>query len=291
MIKLLHIENIAVIERCDIEFDNGFNVLTGETGAGKSIIIDAIGAVLGYRTHRDVIRSGAQKAAVSAVFCDCSKEALEWLSKNGFETDDEDVIVSREISIDGKSSARINGRPVSATLLREFGILLINILGQHDSQQLLDSEMHAVFIDRFASHHDYIKTFETYSAGYEKLQKLKQELSKLDIDEASKARQVEMLKFQIDELSAANLVEGEDVELLEKQKLIRDSAKVIDKVCMASSAFSGDNDFAGICGVLSQASKAMASISDVSERMSVVSDKVSELYYLAEDVSGCAHRG
>ncbi|MBR5543663.1 MAG: DNA repair protein RecN [Oscillospiraceae bacterium] len=285
MLKLLHIENIAVIQQCDIEFGEGFNVLTGETGAGKSIIIDAIGAVLGYRTSREVIRNGAQKASVSAVFCDCNDEVYAWLSENGFEAENNEIIVSREISLDGKSSARINGRPVTASLLKNFGVLLINILGQHDSQQLLDAESHAIFIDRFASDSSYLETEAKYTSAYERLQEINRELARLDMDEAGKARQVEMLKFQINELESADLREGEDTELFERQKIIRDGAKVTGKLNEANSAFSGTDEFIGVCSALLEASKALSSISEISEKFADVLNKVTELYYVADDVS------
>ncbi len=284
MLKLLHIENIAVIESCDIEFGYGFNVLTGETGAGKSIIIDAIGAVLGYRTTRDVVRNGASKASVSAVFDVTSSEAVRWLESNGYGIENGEVIIYREISVDGKSAAKINGRPVTASLLKEFGVMLINILGQHDSQQLLNVESHAVFIDRFAEDKDYLATETEYREVYSALITKRQELRRLDIDEAAKARQVEMLKFQISELEAAELVENEDIELAEKQKLIRESSKLSERVSQAYSAFSGDNGGNGICSSLADVSKALAAVSGVSEKMSKISDAVFEIYYSAEDI-------
>ncbi len=284
MLKLLHIENIAVIESCDIEFGNGFNVLTGETGAGKSIIIDAIGAVLGYRTTRDVVRNGASKASVSAVFDVSSEEARNWLSENGYEAENNEVIIYREISADGKSSARINAKPVTATLLKEFGVLLINILGQHDSQQLLDVESHAVFVDRFASGKEYDACAAEYEKVYNELLEKKQELRRLDIDETAKARQVEMLKFQITELESAELCENEDVELAERQKLIRESSKLTERISQAYSAFSGENGAWGICSLLSDASKALVAISGVSDKVSALSDSVSEMYYSSEDM-------
>ncbi len=284
MLKLLHIENIAVIESCDIEFGCGFNVLTGETGAGKSIIIDAIGAVLGYRTTRDVVRNGASKASVSAVFDVSSEEARNWLSENGYEAENNEVIIYREISADGKSSARINAKPVTATLLKEFGVLLINILGQHDSQQLLDVESHAVFVDRFASGKEYDLFAAEYEKVYNALLEKKQELRRLDIDETAKARQVEMLKFQITELEAAELLENEDVELAERQKLIRESSKLTERISQAYSAFSGENGVWGICSLLSDASKALMAISGVSDKVSALSDSVSEMYYFSEDM-------
>lgn len=284
MLKLLHIENIAVIESCDIEFGCGFNVLTGETGAGKSIIIDAIGAVLGYRTTRDVVRNGASKASVSAVFDVVSDDACGWLQSNGYVIENGEVIIYREISADGKSSAKINGRPVTASLLKEFGVMLINILGQHDSQQLLNVECHPVFIDRFAEDENYLAIEKEYKEVYSSLTAKRQELRRLDIDEAAKARQVEMLKFQIAELEAAELVPGEDVTLLEKQKLIRESSKLSERVSQAYSAFSGGNGGNGICSSLADVSKALVSVSGVSEKISKISDSVSEIYYAAEDI-------
>ena len=286
MLKQLHIENIAVIEHCDIEFQKGFNVLTGETGAGKSIIIDSIGAVLGYRTTRDVVRHGTAKAFVSAVFDDCTQDVYSWLVDNGFNnSNDTEVHIFREISFDGKSSAKINGRPVTASLLKSFGALLINILGQHDRQQLLDSESHPVFIDRYASSAEYDACMKKYADIYNALIQKKSERNKLDIDESAKARQVEMLKFQIDELEGAELVENEDVHLLEKQKLIRESVKIIERISEANNAFSGSDDFPGICSALLIASKALESISGLSEKFSEISGTVSELYYTAADIA------
>lgn len=284
MLKLLHIENIAVIEHCDIEFERGFNVLTGETGAGKSIIIDSIGAVLGYRTTKDIVRNGESKASVTAVFNNCGKEAQDWLSENGYDSDDE-IIISREISVDGKSSARINGKPITASMLKLFGVLLINVLGQHDSQQLLDPEVHPVFIDRFAASEEYNSLRDSYAEIYNELLAKIAERKKLDMDETAKARQVEMLKFQIEELEAAELKENEDVQLLEKQRVIRDSVKVLEKLSCANSAFFGEGDFVGICSALADASKALNNISDISKEINDVSEVVSELCYTAEDVA------
>ncbi len=285
MLKLLHIENIAVIERCDIEFGKGFNVLTGETGAGKSIIIDAIGAVLGYRASRDVVRNGTEKAAVSAVFDVYSEDAKRWLVENGYSCDTDEVVVTREISVDGKSNARINGKPVTASMLKNFGILLINILGQHDSQQLLDPESHAVFIDRYASNDEYIRCEAEYREVFAALTEKKAEYKRLDIDKSAKIRQEEMLKFQIEELESANLYENEDEELLTQQKVIRESAKIIERISEAYNAFYGYDESPGICSLLSSSSKALSGISDISEKLSELSGTVSELYYSADDIA------
>ncbi len=286
MLKLLHIENIAVIEKCDIEFKKGFNVLTGETGAGKSIIIDSIGAVLGYRTARDIVRHGASKAFVSAVFDDCTDEVYAWLADNGFQNNEEtEIFISREISADGKSTARINGKPTTASLLKAFGILLINILGQHDSQQLLNSEAHPVFIDRYTSSEKYNSIMTEYADVFKLLSAKKAERDRINIDETAKARQIEMLKFQIDELESANLVPNEDDELIEKQKLIRESAKIVEQLSAADIAFSGEGDFPGIRNALSLASKALSSISALSDNFLNLSNTVSELYYTADDIA------
>ncbi len=284
MLRLLHIENIAVIESCDIEFQKGFNVLTGETGAGKSIIIDSIGAVLGYRTSRDLVRNGASKASVSAVFDSCPDAGKKWLCDNGFDASEE-IMISREISVDGKSSARINGKPITAALMKEFGVMLINVLGQHDSQQLLNVDSHAFFVDRFAACEEYYSLENEYKEVYSTLQEKKQELKRLDIDETAKARQVEMLKFQIAELEAAELLENEDIHLSEQQKLIRESAKLSERISKVYAAFSGENSDIGICSALLDSSKLLASVSGDSEKISKLSDSVSELYYLSDDIS------
>ena len=286
MLKLLHIENVAVIEHCDIEFENGFNVLTGETGAGKSIIIDAIGAVLGYRTSRDIVRAGTQKAVVNAIFDDDSTDVANWLADNGYGVpSDTEIIISREISADGKSSARINGKPVTTSLLKSLGILLINILGQHDSQQLLDAEFHPLFIDRFAESSEYREVYDEYLKTYTSLCEKKSECKRLNIDETTKARQVEMLKFQISELETADLKENEDVELSEQQKMIRESAKIIERISEAYSLFCGSDDVPGICSALSSASKSLVQVSDMSEKLSGISSAASELYYSSDDIA------
>ncbi len=287
MLRLLHIENIAVIECCDIEFKNGFNVLTGETGAGKSIIIDSIGAVLGYRTTRDIVRNGAAKASVKAVFDNCGDEIKSWFQNNGYDfPDDGEIMISREISADGKSSARINGSPVTASVLKTLGILLINILGQHDSQQLLDPEAHHIFIDRYSECSEYNDLMEEYSEVFCALTSKKAEKKALDIDEAAKARQVEMLKYQINELESAELTENEDEFLFEQQKIMRESSRIIERITEASSAFSGVDEIPGITGALSAASRALSSVSSLSEKLSQLSSLISDMYYSAEDIEG-----
>ena len=197
MLSLLHIENIAVIESADISFDQGFNVLTGETGAGKSIVIDAISAILGERAYRDMIRTGTTKASVRAVFTDVPE--LAWFAENGVEYDAETVI-QREVHLDGKNVCRVNGSLVSVSILRKLGIQLINIHGQHDSASLFDEENHLSFLDSFA---DNEALRADHLTKYEAVAKLRREIDSLTMDESEKLRRMETLRFQNEEISKA----------------------------------------------------------------------------------------
>ena len=197
MLSLLHIENIAVIESADISFDGGFTVLTGETGAGKSIVIDAISAILGERAYRDMIRTGANKATVRAVFTGVPK--LQWFEDNGVEYDRE-TIVQREIFLDGKNVCRVNGSLVTVSILRKLGIQLINIHGQHDSASLFDEDNHLAFLDAFAGN-EALRS--DYGEKYETVAKLRREIDRLTMDEGEKLRRMETLKYQIAEIEKA----------------------------------------------------------------------------------------
>lgn len=221
MLKSIDIENIAVIEKSNIELSNGFCVLTGETGAGKSIVIDSINAVLGERTSKDLIRSGCKTARVFAEFQDISKQAIEFLNENGIEYDGT-VVISRVISSDSKNSCRINGVPVTASMLKEIGKHLINIHGQHDSQMLLNSENHLFYIDSFAENED-LK--QDYLNSFLKLRKVKKQLKELDINEEEKLKQIDLLNFQIDEIEKANIKIGETEELNNRKKIIKNIEK------------------------------------------------------------------
>ena len=203
MLSLLHIENIAVIESADISFDRGFNVLTGETGAGKSIVIDAISAILGERAYRDMIRTGTNKASVRAIFTDVPE--LSWFRENGIEYDPETVI-QREIYLDGKNICRVNGSLVSVSILRKLGIQLINIHGQHDSASLFDEDNHLVFLDAFGNN-EALRL--SYSEKYADVSKLRREIDSLTMDEGEKLRRMETLKYQIEEIEKADLEIGE----------------------------------------------------------------------------------
>ena len=235
MLHELHIENIAVIERADISFSAGFHVLTGETGAGKSIVIDAIGAVLGDRVSRELVRRGAEKALVTAVF---DREGTEaWLERNEIEADDE-LILQRRIQADGKSSARVCGVPVSAAQLKELASLLVDIHGQNDGRQLMDERLHMDYLDRFGN---YAAEIEAYSVEYEKVRALKKEIASLAMDEREKARLSDSLQTQIAELESADLRVGEEEELNARRDLLRNAEKLTEAIDEAyGNLYEGD---------------------------------------------------
>ena len=207
MLELLHIENIAVIEQADISFQPGFNVLTGETGAGKSIVIDAISAILGQRAYRDTIRTGSDVAKISAVFRGVPEYA--WFGENGIPYSDE-LLIQRELWADGKNICRVNGAPVTVTMLRGLGRQLIQIHGQHDSAQLFDEENHLKILDAFAGHDDLLTA---YRETYLDMDGLRRKIRSLTMDEAEKARRIETLEFQIQEIQRAELQPDEDETL------------------------------------------------------------------------------
>ena len=214
MLSLLHIENIAVIERADISFDRGFHVLTGETGAGKSIVIDAISAILGERAYRDMIRTGAAKASVRAVFTDVPE--YPWFSENGVDYDPE-TIIQREIYLDGKNVCRVNGCLVTVSILRKLGIQLINIHGQHDSASLFDENNHLTFLDDFAEN---APLRADYAEKYAAVDALRKQIERMTMDEGEKFRRMETLKYRIAEIEKAELEAGEDDILEERRKVL-----------------------------------------------------------------------
>lgn len=223
MLTNLHIENIAIIDNLDVEITSGFIVLTGETGAGKSIIIDAINMLLGERVSRDIIRTGEKKAFVSAVFTDIDSVITEKLKDLGYDSTDE-LILSRELSNEGKGVARINGRPVSVSVLREIGTKLVNIHGQHDNTALLDSEIHINFLDKYAKN-DAIK--QEYFDSYSKAISIKRKIEALTANDIEKAQRTELLKYQIKEIENANLKVGEDQEFEQRQEILVNGEKIL----------------------------------------------------------------
>ena len=284
MLSLLHIENIAVIESCDLEFGRGFHVLTGETGAGKSIVIDAIGAILGERTSRDLVRAGAQKARVSALFHVESNDARSWISENGYENSEEPdtLFIQREIMTDGKNICRVNGQPITVSLLRELGALLINIHGQHDSQQLFASEYHAMFLDRFTGADALLSQ---YQKSYEHLNHLIVEQRALVTDETEKERKLELLHYQIQELLDANLVPGEEESLAERRALLRDATRMLDALSQITGLFFGTDDIPGVLGSLSNIEHLLSRMSATSPKLAEWAGRASELYEHTENLS------
>ena len=282
MLQLLHIENIAIIERADISFEPGFNVLTGETGAGKSIVIDAMSAVLGQRASRELIRTGESKAFVSACFSGISPQLME---EFGIEPDEE-LLLQREIHGDGKNVCRVNGRPFTVTQLRALGNRLLNIHGQHDGQQLLDEEQHMVYLDAFGRVGELLAA---YGSEYAALRSVQQQIASLRMDEAEKARRMDTLRYQIDELERAGLKSGEEEELLSRRNFLRNSEKFISAVEGAHFSLHGDDGGYGALALVRQAQDYLAPIRMLDDAYAQLHDRFdqlySELYDLAETIS------
>lgn len=261
MLELLHIENIAVIESADIAFQPGFNALTGETGAGKSIVIDAMGAVLGGRASRELIRTGAPKAFVSAVFSHVPAD-LPGLVENGVSPDEDgNLLLQREMTVDGKNTCRANGRPLTVTQLRQIGAELLNIHGQHDGQQLLDEEQHGAYLDRFGR---MDAPLTAYQKEYAAMAALREQIRRLQMDEAEKARRMDSLRFQIDELERAELVPGEEEELNARRELLRNGEKYISALSGADYCLSGDDSSTGAVTAIRDAEEALHGIRNLS---------------------------
>ena len=279
MLSLLHIENIAVIESADISFDQGFNVLTGETGAGKSIVIDAISAILGERAYRDMIRTGTSKASVRAVFTDVPE--LGWFAGNGVDYDPETVI-QREVHLDGKNVCRVNGSLVSVTILRKLGIQLINIHGQHDSASLFDEANHLSFLDAFA---DNESLRAEYLEKYDAVAKLRREIDRMTMDEGEKLRRMETLRYQITEIEKAELEAGEDEELEARRKILQNAEKLSDGMETAVECLYGGDDSDGASGLLAQAEYALARLAKFSDAYAALHEKIADLMYQVQDAA------
>ncbi len=279
MLSLLHIENIAVIECADISFHKGFNILTGETGAGKSIVIDGISAVLGERAYRDMIRTGAEKASVRAVFTDVPQ--LSWFEENGVDYEPETVVV-REIYLDGKNIVRVNGSLVNVSALRKLGIQLINIHGQHDSASLFDEANHLQFLDDYAGNQ---VLREGYLEKYHAYQQLCREIQRMSMDEGEKLRRMETLRFQIEEISKAQLQPGEDTELEDRRKLLQNAEKISDAMYTAVECLYGSDSADGAASLLQQAERELARLSRYTDSFAAVHDRVQDLMYQVQDVA------
>lgn len=279
MLSLLHIENIAVIECADITFDAGFNILTGETGAGKSIVIDAISAILGERAYRDMIRTGTNKASVRAVFTDVPE--FSWFADNGVEYDSE-TIIQREVYLDGKNVCRVNGTLVTVSILRKLGIQLINIHGQHDSASLFDENNHLQFLDAFAENQSLI---DEYAEKFSQVSQLRKEIERLHMDESEKLRRMETLRYQINEISKANLQAGEDEALEQRRKVLQNAEKLSDGIHTAVDCLYGGDDTDGASALLAEAERELARLVRYTDAYNELHDKVADLMYQVQDVA------
>jgi len=292
MIKLLHIENVAVIEEADIEFSTGLNVLTGETGAGKSIVIDSLSAITGYRTSRDIIRTGADYASVTAVFsCDTNEKTNNtlnttintWLEDNGIEPDESgEIYITRKISTDGKSVCRINGTPVPASTLRELGTLLLDIHGQNDGRKLLDEDAHLAYLDVFG---DLESDLEKYRAAYINLKNKKAEIDKLTMDESEKERRIDTLKSQINEIDRVKLSPGEQSDLTSRRELLLNASKLTESVETAFEALYGGGETTGAVAMISDACAELDRASRYSEGLRAIGERLNDIRYSAQDIS------
>ncbi len=278
MLQLLHIENIAIIEQADIVFEPGFNVLTGETGAGKSIVIDALSAVLGQRTSRDLIRTGCEKAFVSACFSGVPASAAEDMGIEGAE----ELLLQREIHADGRNICRINGRPATVTQLRGLGLRLLNIHGQHDGQQLLDEEQHIVYLDSFGR---VEAEKAAYGRAYEILADLRRRIQALQMDEAEKARRMDTLKYQIRELERAELQPGEEEGLNARRNFLRNSEKFTSAVSQAEYCLNGDDNGAGALNLLREAEQAIAGIRNLDGEYAALYERLESVYSEVYDLA------
>ena len=280
MLELLHIENIAIIEAADIEFAPGFNALTGETGAGKSIVIDSLSAVLGQRTSRELIRTGAEKAFVSAAFSGMAPELTEEL---GIQPEaDGTLLLQREIQTDGKNVCRVNGRPVTVGQLRALGARLLNIHGQHDGQQLLDEEQHIVYLDSFGR----VESLAiTYAEKYKNFTDIRRQIGALQMDEAEKARRVDTLQYQIEELRRAKLTPGEEEELTARRGMLRNAEKFLDAVAGADYALNGDDSGGGALSALRQAQDALSGVRYLDDAFGQLYERLGEAYSEVYDIA------
>ena len=281
MLSQLYIENIAVIEKTGIDFHSGLNVLTGETGAGKSIVIDSINAVLGERTSRELVRTGARSAFVTAVFSDLGEQALNKLTELGYlPEEDGTVMIQREIHVDGRAVCRINSRPATVSVLKEIGPLLISIHGQHESYDLLSPDVHIRYIDRMGVPETLLSE---YRSAYSTMQHLKSTLDSFHMDEAQKARQIDLLSYQINELEAADLRIGEQEELNKTRTRYLNSEKIAAAINTAKASLNGEEGLDGALSAVASAADALAEAEKYLPEIHELSERIRNIRYDLED--------
>ena len=282
MLAQLFINNIAVIERASIDLEKGFTVLTGETGAGKSIIIDAIHAILGERTSKELVRTGAQTASVSALFTELDPELLAMLDQLSIpREEDGSLLVQRDIRLEGRSHCKLNGAPATVSMLKLLGPRLVTIHGQHESYELLSPDVHITYLDSFGELEELL---QTYQAAYRALRKTQRELEALQTDEGEKARLSDLLHYQIDEIEAANVQVGEREELESQREILRNHEKIAAGVAFLRNMLSGDEEREGVLAELSQASTEAVRVASYFPELEDISQKLQEAGFLLEDV-------
>ena len=281
MLSSLQIENVAVIQKAEVHFKPGLNVLTGETGAGKSILIDSINAILGNRTSKDLVRTGASKAVIRAAFEQVPDAVLNSLEKAGYERSDA-LMLSREITAEGKSTCRINGMPATASVLRELCGGLININGQHDSVGLLNPARHLGILDDYAQND---AEFQEYYVLYRELVCIKRELDAMITDEAEKQRKIDLLSYQVQEIEDAGLTAGEEQILESRRKILANASAIRDKIAQSYALLSGDDESSGAVDLLGEASHAIDTAAQLDDALAAASSQLLDLYYNAKDVA------
>lgn len=281
MLSSLQIENVAVIQKANVHFEKGLNVLTGETGAGKSILIDSINAILGNRTSKDLVRTGAAKAVIRAAFEDVPPAVLDSLEKAGYERS-EALLLSREITAEGKSTCRINGMPATAAVLRELCGGLININGQHDSVGLLNPARHEGILDAYAQNS---AEYQAYYAIYRELVGVKKTLDAMITDESEKQRRFDLLSYQVQEIDDAGLTAGEEQTLESRRKVLANASTIRDRIAQCYALLSGGDEAPGAVDLLGEASNAVDAAAQLDGELSAGAGQLLDLYYTAKDVA------
>ena len=286
MLSQLYIENIAVIRQATIDFQQGFHVFTGETGAGKTILISAINAVLGGRTFKEIIRTGETRATVSALFTEISEELCKKIEVLGYPLEDNQLLVQREIDLSGKGQCRLDGRPATAAMLREVCSLLIDIHGQHDNQELLSAEKHLGFLDSYGA---YPQEMAAYTAAYERMCECAARLDKLQMDESYKLQRMDILQFQIKEIGDAKLTDGEEERLVEQQKRIRNAERITESLGAVYTLLNGNGEeMRGILEALEEVSTELDTAAKYLTEFGGYSEKLSDAYYMLEELGSRA---
>ncbi len=283
MISNLKISNIAIIKEAVVDFDNGLNVLTGETGAGKSIIIDSINAILGERTSRELIRTGSNNAEVTAYFEDINNNVIEVLNELGISCEeDKSLFISRKISLDGKNVCKVNGTTINVSMLKKLGQSLVNVHGQLDNHNLLNEELHYTYIDNYAENCDIR---EKYLSAYDDYCETKKQYNSLIVDESEKARKIDLLTYQINEIIDADIKIGELDELNSRKKMLQNAEQLLTLLNNAIEIFDGNDNFNGVGDMLNTASASLINASSFNENLSKIADSVTDMSYNIGDIS------